>query len=617
MSQQYFEVVKKEIGDVYIEPRFTYEIPRFQRNYSWEEKNVAEFWETLFSPESVFLGTIIFNNRRKDESVLEIIDGQQRYLTIQILAAVIRDTCMRLQAEFQDDEFVSIARGVTKLLIGRQDTFQQDKFEYYLTPGESIRKFFREYIQEFGSEKRIDETLKTKKNSEEDRVKKAFLCFRERLQNKLSEVDSLADKKQLLKDLVDRRLSRHFFARIEIADEDLAYEIFETVNAKGVDLNVADLIKNQIFRHVLGGDQLYTDTAKVIWSEVIENVDSTGLSMKDFLSYYWSSRYQYVAERRLYREIREHFRDDKDLWREFLEDLHLNAGFLKLVFSGDVEDLTNLLGDLGEAQKCYNSLRILRNLKAKTWAILYLCLFRNLVSNDTPAKIPLKLGKRWEIISKFTFVYFQVMGHAGNWYFDLIWKFCGSIEEFVRSRRDAAAFSDLFKTVLFVAFESKLPKTKEAFEEGFLGISYKTEQRTRVLIRYVLSSIEEELGGKYDEGFDETKVSIEHILPQEPKVWGLAKKDIKSHVNQLGNLLLIGRRLNGAVGNKPLEEKLAEFENSQLHQVRDFLQKSRSGVWMFASIKEKDFSAIDQRGSALADIAFNVWVTKLRQAMGF
>ena len=63
MSSNNFEVTKKSIGDLFFEPQITYKIPRFQRQYSWEEKNIEEFWNTLHSKETVFLGTIILNTK--------------------------------------------------------------------------------------------------------------------------------------------------------------------------------------------------------------------------------------------------------------------------------------------------------------------------------------------------------------------------------------------------------------------------------------------------------------------------------------------------------------------------------------------------------------------------
>lgn len=612
----YFDVKPSTLGDVFLEPKHFFEIPRFQRPYSWEEGEIEEFWDTIFSAEPVFLGTVIFNKKRFDkERVIEIIDGQQRYLTIHILGAVLRDTCRRLKVEFSDTEFDDLAHGTAQSIVGKPDKWDKTKFDNYLTPGEGIKEFFGEYVQSFESDKRIDETLKVRKKSEEERIKEAYLTFKRLLDEALQPLD-LEGKKTLLRDLVDQRLAKHFFARIEIDDEDLAYEIFETVNAKGVDLNVADLIKNQIFRHVINGDLKHNDSAKDRWFLVTENVGAANIAIKDFLSYYWSSKYGYVADRKLYKTIRDHFREDAR-WDEFLDDLVENSVYIRNIFAGTLDDLEELVGDWSEAVKLFESLRILRNTKAKTWSILYLCMFRNFFG--TGKQVAFTPGNRWDLIAKFTFLYYEVLNLSGNWYFKEIWNFCKKIEEYCSLKKGNKHIADLFKDDLFTEFESKLPR-EEAFSDGFVAISYKESKKARIIIRYVLSQLEERLAGKFDVGFDETKVSIEHFLPQEPKEWGCTKKEIKDVVNSIGNLVLISKRKNGALGNKNLDAKINELSDqaSKLRLVDQLMTNVASGTWDFSLISsKKNFDAIENRGRELAKLGFDIWVSDLRRQMGF
>lgn len=615
---KHFDVKPETIKKVFIEPKHFFEIPRFQRPYSWEEGNIEEFWETIFkSAEPVFLGTIILNIDRLDtEDVVEIIDGQQRYLTIHVLGAVVRDTCRELQKEFDDTDFDSLARGVTQSIIGKPDKWDNSKFDNYLTPGDSIKPFFRDYIQSFDGPSRIDSELKVKKKSEEERVKEAYLKFKELLHEQLAPLTS-DEKKVLLKELIDKRLAKHLFARIEIDDEDLAYEIFETVNAKGVDLNVADLLKNQIFKHVMNGDARFNDSAKERWQSVLDNVDAANLTMKDFLSYFWSSKYGYVADRKLYRTIRDHFKEDAR-WSGFLDELVENSRHIRNIFAGSTDDLEAFCGDMDEASKMFESLRVLRSTKAKTWAILYLCLFRNLYADRGDEK-KFVMANRWDIVARFTFVYYEILNLGGNWYFKEIWNFCKKIEDYTEKKRSPKDFADLFQKELFTKLDSKLPKLKDSFAEGFVSISYKETKKARIIIRYVLSELEKHLAGKFDTGFNEALVSIEHFLPQDPKEWGRAKKDVKDHVNRIGNLLLISKRKNGALGNKDLASKASELaDQSKMKLVEDLLAKSESGEWDFGAITSaNEYSSIENRGAYLAELGYKIWVEDLRRRMGF
>lgn len=83
----------------------TYVVPRFQRDFSWNENNYKELLNDLlkqinfstenetikFTTSQYYLGNMIFSGMKDAESV-KIIDGQQRLTTGTILLAAIRDS---------------------------------------------------------------------------------------------------------------------------------------------------------------------------------------------------------------------------------------------------------------------------------------------------------------------------------------------------------------------------------------------------------------------------------------------------------------------------------------------------------------------------------------------
>ena len=73
------------------------------------------------------------------------------------------------------------------------------------------------------------------------------------------------------------------------------------------------------------------------------------------------------------------------------------------------------------------------------------------------------------------------------------------------------------------------------------------------------------------EGFDPTSISIEHILPQNPKKWNLTKTQIRPYVNTIGNLTLIHPDMNGVMGNKTLEEKIPVLHESTVRLNEELL----------------------------------------------
>lgn len=611
-------VVKSTINDVYIKPKNKFKIPRFQRQYTWDEKEIEEFWDTINSEEAVFLGTIIFDVKERDENnIIEIVDGQQRYLTIQILGAVVRDIILEKGKNENVKDYKTKANGFNKILIGTPDDFDEEKFDNFLIPGDSIKNFFKKHIQD-NPPIEITDSLKVTKNSEEEKIKKSYLKFKSLIAKEITGL-SFEDAYQKLRELIDNRLAKHFFVKIEIENENLAYEIFETVNAKGVDLSVADLIKNQIFKNVVGPDDRHLDGAKEKWNQILETLNSIEFSLKDFLSYYWTSKYEYVSDKKLYSSIRNKFKTNKKNWENFLNDLNSNTEYLNLILNGGFEDILFFFGnDRSEATKVYNSLRVLRSTKAKTWIILYLCLFRNLDSQDKKANLPLQLSSRWEVIQKFTFLYFQILSLPGNWYFKLVSDFCKKIEETLENKKGKKEIIEIFTKNLFLEFKTKMP-TYSNFQEGFKTITYKEDQKSRVIIRYVLNELEEKIGGNISEGYNEEKVSIEHILPRDPKEWKVSKKLIKPYVNTIGNLTIISKKINGELENKVISEKMRiiKEKESTIKLVNQLVEKIEANVWEFDKIRtDKNFEAIEKRLNYLSTEAYEIWNDDLKKKMG-
>lgn len=609
-------VVKALINDVYIKPKNKFCIPRFQRQYAWEEEQIIDFWETINSTKPTFLGTIIFDVKdKKKKNVIEIVDGQQRYLTIQILGAALRNIAYEKFKTSKNSIFEDLGKGIKIKLLGAPDDYEPKKFDYYLQTGDSIKDFFYKYIQNENHDEILN--IEIARKSEEERVKKAYLeLFKsiEKELNMLSEFEQIS----WLKEFIDKKLAIHFFVKIEIAEEGLAYEVFEAVNAKGVDLSVADLIKNQVFKHVVDKNNNNLDEAKEKWAYILEVLADNDFSIKDFISYYWSSKYKYESDKNLYQAIIKKLGNNKELWRGFLNDLANNVDYLHQILQGNYDGILVLTGkNKKEAGRLYQSLRVLRNIKAKTWIILYLTLFRNFVVNESPYKNT--LNKKWTIIEKFTFMYFHILNLPGNWYFKTICSFAEKVDIIDKNRFTNKEFASLFSTYLFKPFNDKMPNDNKEFIEGFLSINYKDDERSRIIIRYVLNEIEEKMGGKHNEGYSEDKVNIEHILPQNPKQWGLSKKDIKDYVNQIGNLTLLGIIINGELGDKDYDEKMKILldHNTSINMVKDLVRKCQTGEYTFKNIQEnKDFSVINQRSNEFAEKAFAIWCVDLKAMMG-
>ncbi len=74
-----------------------YQVPLFQRDYSWKEDNWDDLWldinNSIAANTRHYMGSIVLI--KKDKKNLEIIDGQQRLTTLTILAL----SCIRFITE--------------------------------------------------------------------------------------------------------------------------------------------------------------------------------------------------------------------------------------------------------------------------------------------------------------------------------------------------------------------------------------------------------------------------------------------------------------------------------------------------------------------------------------
>ena len=117
--------------------RKQYKIPIYQRRYVWNE----EYWGTLWKdikkkftqrrkgePSSHFTGVIItriYKDKKIDIPKIDILDGQQRLTTFQIILCAIRDICRELKYDY-------IATETQKLLVNHGD---DAKYKFYPKEG--------------------------------------------------------------------------------------------------------------------------------------------------------------------------------------------------------------------------------------------------------------------------------------------------------------------------------------------------------------------------------------------------------------------------------------------------------------------------------------------------
>lgn len=95
MAEIDFQPEKRTVESLFVGPEY-YVIPRFQRPYSWDRANLEDFWRDVAYDNDVgyFIGPMVAW-RDPASSIRRLVDGQQRFTTIAITFAVLRDELVR------------------------------------------------------------------------------------------------------------------------------------------------------------------------------------------------------------------------------------------------------------------------------------------------------------------------------------------------------------------------------------------------------------------------------------------------------------------------------------------------------------------------------------------
>lgn len=548
-----------------------YQIPRYQRPYTWNEDQLSDFWNDLINNHnSYFIGSFILNKETlKESGYVDVIDGQQRMLTTTIFIAVIRDLLKELDTKKSE-------------LIQIQDVAILDRNgneSYRVICGDSTKSYFEKYIQNTSSPI-INSTPQT---TEENRIKKNYFYFYNSILDELKKKPNKEDKIKYLQELRER-VADLIVIEIEIESEEDAYEIFETTNARGVELSVADLLKNLIFKKI--PKKKDKDLAKDLWTEIVNNISATNTELKKFLRYYWISKYSFVTEKKLFKEIKKEITD----WEQFLYDLYDASEDWFNLIQGSEDDWK----DIKNGQKILKALSAIQIMNVSQCYVLFLSILRNIKKIGTdPTRI-------FELIEKFTFQYSAVCKLPGNNVEKIYSKYARRIEQIIKtetqknfSKRIQSTFEELKKELI-----DEKPSF-DLFKDNFIEIEYGRSERTRTLAKYILNAINNlDESGEYL--IDFANVNIEHVLPQNPDPgWNLTKKEIKGYVDKIGNLTLVHKKINSKIGNKVIKDKIDELKKSDIKITKEIVKYLEENEYKWS----KD--DILNRQLKFADISFN------------
>ncbi|MEL6913576.1 MAG: DUF262 domain-containing protein [Pseudomonadota bacterium] len=608
-------------------------VPLYQRKYQWGDKRLAPFWADVTAKAievldgdakfEHYMGALILSPVGQGSQigitpVVQVVDGQQRLTTFQILLTALREVSRHHELEDLIEHIDGYLLNVPK----SKDTDPLAK--YKLSPTPSDRSLFHDLVELPYAEvskkyKHLYWGSKVPKNTEFPAFR-AYHLFYSWIDDfsfygpdEESEIDLDAEAPEGGEDdeveleLIEKRLEAILTAVLDrlklvvitLGENDDAQVIFETLNSQGEPLLAMDLVRNNIFHRAekqsASVEQLYTKLwtpfDKGWWKEAAPNARPTRPRIDHFLAHTLAAETgDKISMRELYAEYRAFaVPKNKPRFEDVEDELRLIEAYAPLY-----ETL--------EGRKNEDAALHWLGRKLAAWQV------------TTAYPIAMQIGRsdldsaeRREL-SELIYSYLVRRAVCGLTTKNLNKLFQSLSAEFQEHGPSKEVFADFFSER--DGDSSRFPDDRELRRGILTGNAYAISPRTRLVD--ILWELEVASRTKLSESGDRPDgLWVEHVMPQ---TWGddwplpdgstadpssmdqqTVARNAKLHT--LGNLTLLSSGANISSGNKSFKMKKKKFaEHSGL-----FLNK-----W-FAIRDRWTEDEIEERGAALATLALEVW----------
>ena len=305
-----------------------YQVPRFQRDYSWDLEQWEDLWEDIenLNEEEHYMGYIVLQRNKNDKNDFSIIDGQQRLITLSLLVLAVMKKLQDLINNKEDIDNNNKRQEVMRMgFIGTLSPALLTPYNKLILNRNNNDKF-----------KLITEDLEFLLNRNLTKTNKlisdCFKFFYEKI-TPHSGIDIV--------NFIEKTADSMLFTKIIVDDNLNAYKVFETLNARGVQLSTPDLLKNYLFSQITTNsnsiDDNELDAMDEKWSNIISELGEENFT--DFVRYYHNTNYQLVTKKKLFNGIRDKIQQPKDA-QNYLNNLSKYAP-IYAAFNNPEDELWN------------------------------------------------------------------------------------------------------------------------------------------------------------------------------------------------------------------------------------------------------------------------------------
>lgn len=520
-----------------------YVVPRFQRDYSWEQEQWEDLWndiQELGEDGSHYMGYIVL--QQKDKNQFEIIDGQQRMVTLTLLIlAYMSKLKSFIDAGIDVKDNTERLEEIRKRHIGVKNLVTLG-VDSRLTLNRNNKAYF----------KNICDTLEPANPRQITRsnnfTRKAFEFF-------VSNI-TLTNGLDIAKH-IEQFTSSLVFTKIVVQDSINAYKVFETLNARGVMLSTPDLIKNYIFSIIAETGAVTDpelDELDEKWSGIISQLGEKNFT--DFVRYLFNSEHNFVTKKELFKKVRDKYNTPQ------LASAYLNS------MATDAALYTSLLNPYEEWWKSID----VKYLEIKP----YLEAFK-LFGLKQPNIILLAAYKKFtpeEFVKTGKYLYTLSIRY------NVICNYSANDQEKRYNTIAQNISNDTLKRASHVKnskeFKELYPED-DAFKSAFAFYKMPS-RRSSKKIRFLLADIERKFGRelRYED------VNLEHICPYNPNPeWRESFGDgINDIPDRLGNMVLLQR---DNLGRSSYIEKQKEYLKSPYRLAKKAAEYKE---WTLASVND-------------------------------
>ena len=502
-------------------------VPPYQRDYSWRQEQWEDLWNDIVEihkPHDArhYMGALVVEAQSDRRFV--VIDGQQRLATLSILALAVIDALQKLAASGVDAEQNATRAGeLRKRFIGEKDPASLIESSR-LNLNDTDDGFYQDYLVQLRKPANPRGLVRSNKCMWD-----CFQYFTKQIRASGSFGGDGIALARLVSETVARRL---VFILITVEDALNAYTVFETLNARGLELTTTDLLKNYIFARASSADR---KSMLRRWHRIATTVGQA--HVPDLLRYHLLCDEPKVRRRRLFKLVRDRHRSARDVY-DLLRILESRAE----VFAAVKDPSHGYWLETPAARPYIAELSVFR--VTQMMPLLFV------VREEWPEhdfvrtlKLVCTLAFRYTVVSRLNTNPLEVAYHRAS---------KAVTDGTVRGPRQ------LFEVLRPIYVSDEQTAT------DFTFLSIPTRGPRKRLVKYILARLEEDRSGKpcnpeTDPG------TIEHIMPENPGAdWEeeFPTATQEAVVNRIGNLTLLEANLNRELGNASYTDKVRAYAQS-------------------------------------------------------